>query len=403
MSSKLETLLLDVLEASETGYWSYDLSTGEAFLSDWVYEMLGYTAQTFPMSLEGILSLLHPEDTQPFLVWFEKSTGTHAGTFQGEFRFRTAAGGWRWIQVRGKVVERTAEGKARRVLGTHLDITQKKLVEQAWGESEALWTSLVDQAPMGVSLLSRDGQILFANRFEAKQHDELIVGRNWKDFMPDELRLVANWVLEHGFSQPEPFVFETYRTLNQGGIVRFENHVSPVLAEAEVKALLIVSLDKTAEQRTRRRQNMAARRMERLLALHNNPRTTPLTVLETAVDAALDVTGSSFGCLFLLAEEATRFIIHTVVDRQTGRGLPEGSLRVVPVGLNGTMESAVVQRAPVVVNDVIGTSTLPLGKIPSPVTLHRFVAVPLMEHDTVVAVLGSATRPFPTTRTTSTN
>lgn len=388
MSTPLESLLLEVLEASETGYWSFDLSTGEAYLSDGILGMLGYPAGAFPKSIDGVVSLLHPEDKDAFLSWFARSTAFEAGPVQGEFRFRTANAGWKWLQVKGKVVERGADGSAKRVLGTHMDVTQRRLVEKAWGETEALWTSLVDQVPLGITLLDRDGQILFVNRFEAEQHEALLVGRNWKDFMPEELHLEANWVLEQGFAGSRSVVFETYRTRKDGTVVRFENHVSSVRREGDVKTLLIVSMDKTAQHQTRRRQAMATRRMEVLLALHNEREITRTQVLSRTVDSALAVTGSSFGCLFLLSDDQSLFSIHSFLDSQTGRGLPVGSPDHFAVGKTGAMGAAVHQRAPAVDNDVIGSSSLPLGKFQAPVTLRRFVAVPILEKEKVVAVLG---------------
>jgi signal transduction histidine kinase len=53
--------------------------------------------------------------------------------YHAEHRVRTATG-WRWISSRAKVVERDADGRALRVAGTNLDITESKEVERIKAE-----------------------------------------------------------------------------------------------------------------------------------------------------------------------------------------------------------------------------------------------------------------------------
>src|SRR2546422_10555320 len=63
-----------------------------------------------------------------------------------EFRVPTRAGEWKWLQARGRVVERDAEGRALRVSGTIADIDSRKRAETALQEAEQRYRSLVDLA-----------------------------------------------------------------------------------------------------------------------------------------------------------------------------------------------------------------------------------------------------------------
>src|SRR5256885_16474466 len=97
-----------------------------------------------------LYDMMHPEDR-------ERSRGVMVRALKGEleeyvdeFRVPTRAGDWKWLQARGRVVERDAEGRALRVSGTIADIDSRKRAETALQEAEARYRSLVDLAPNGV-------------------------------------------------------------------------------------------------------------------------------------------------------------------------------------------------------------------------------------------------------------
>ncbi len=116
------------LEAANAGVWEFWPQDDEAFFNDRWFGMLGYEPDELEHSYATWRSLLHPDD-------LERAEGAvmpavEAGTdFVVDFRMRTKDGGWRWIHDIGKTVEWTEDGAAKRMLGTHTDITESKLAE----------------------------------------------------------------------------------------------------------------------------------------------------------------------------------------------------------------------------------------------------------------------------------
>jgi hypothetical protein len=51
-------------------------------------------------------------------------------SYEVEHRVRTASGDWIWVLSRARVVERDANGRALRLSGTDVDITERKLAAQ---------------------------------------------------------------------------------------------------------------------------------------------------------------------------------------------------------------------------------------------------------------------------------
>lgn len=145
------------IDAVGDGLWQWDCSSGLVQWDARCYEMLGYTAEGFPMSYDAFMALLHPEDG-PRLGRALQQHLQSGAEFRLDVRLRTQAQGWRWVQSRGEVTQRGPEGAPLRMMGVHMDVQQR--VEQ-----ERLLHALMDRFPSGILLSDTGAQrILGVNR-----------------------------------------------------------------------------------------------------------------------------------------------------------------------------------------------------------------------------------------------
>ena len=122
---------------------------GVAQLSDRFVEQSGLPPGTRELSHEQWMQVVHPDDRQRLLRDIVRSLDQDEG-FQCEFRIvRPDNGEVRWISSRTKV-ERDASGLAARSIGAHLDITERKLSEEALRESEERFRLAAEAAGLGV-------------------------------------------------------------------------------------------------------------------------------------------------------------------------------------------------------------------------------------------------------------
>ncbi len=119
------------LEGAELGTWDTNVQTGVASLNDRYLEMLGFERGDIDARLESWKNHLHPEDAPRVLQAFAAHLRGETEVFESEYRMRHKSGEWVWILDRGRVTERDANGAALRVCGTHLDISFRKVAEQA--------------------------------------------------------------------------------------------------------------------------------------------------------------------------------------------------------------------------------------------------------------------------------
>ena len=179
------------MDATNDGLWDWNIKAGEGYFSPGYYRMLGYPVGTFPMEYDAWKNLVHPEDLQRALQVNRNCIEGLCEQFEVEYRMKAKNGGWRWILMRGKCIVRDEQQRALRLLGTIMDITERKQAEEAQNrllnklqthqielktQNEELlqirqeldaalakYFDLYDLAPTGYLTLNAAGMILEAN------------------------------------------------------------------------------------------------------------------------------------------------------------------------------------------------------------------------------------------------
>lgn len=184
---KSEERLSLAMDGSMDGLWDWNVSTGEVYCSPGYARMLGYSPEEIPPD-PGLLSdLCHPEDRDAAINAIMGCVENRYDSFTVEIRMRTKSGYWRWILGRGKAVARDGSGRAVRVTGTNVDITNRKNTEEALRRSEDLTTSTLDTLSASICVLDAEGVILQVNQ-------------RWRDFslanppVPDNFGIGENYL-----------------------------------------------------------------------------------------------------------------------------------------------------------------------------------------------------------------
>jgi PAS domain S-box-containing protein len=164
-----------------------DKNRSMAFLSEGCKAITGYA----PEDLIGNRrlsygDLVHPSDREWLWdIWQEVIADRR--TFQGEYRIITAGGEEKWVWESGSPVFDTS-GRLVALEGFIMDITHRKRAEESIKESEALYRSVVEDAPMLIITFLPDTTLLFVNdaccRYFHRSREEM-VGRRFIDWLPE--------------------------------------------------------------------------------------------------------------------------------------------------------------------------------------------------------------------------
>ena len=145
--SLLEKLLTSALESSAAGLWDWTIGRERIFFSASYYLMLGYAPYGDPSKTSTWFDYIHPEDDETVKMRF--STFIEAGNekIEMEFRVKKRTGEACWVLLRGCIVEWDDFPRPARLVGTIIDITDKKRWEDALKESERRLSTLLHSLP----------------------------------------------------------------------------------------------------------------------------------------------------------------------------------------------------------------------------------------------------------------
>ena len=123
------------LRAAEIGTWTWDIATNRVIADRnlaRLFDMTDTDAAGGP--IERYLTAIHPEDRARVHAVIQTTLTDPSGHYECEYRVVKASGGVRWVIARGNV-ERNAEGTPLTLPGVVIDITDRKLAENAVRDS----------------------------------------------------------------------------------------------------------------------------------------------------------------------------------------------------------------------------------------------------------------------------
>jgi len=232
------------VEATGIGIWDYDVITGHAVWDKRWVEMLGFTLEELTPEGGNWLNLLHPDDKDRATTLLAQHLADDQVNYDLDFRLKCKSGAWKWINTRGKVVQRDENGCAQRVIGTHLDISRRKQADAALRESEERFKTLVTNTEEIVYMIAKDGTFLLS---EGKGLEKLglkpgqIVGKSVFEMYKDYPEMLA--AMRKAFSG-ESVIIEVHVE----GIYFRNWYTAHINVEGEIIGLMGLSINITEQK-----------------------------------------------------------------------------------------------------------------------------------------------------------
>ncbi|MBI2745791.1 MAG: PAS domain S-box protein [Burkholderiales bacterium] len=129
-----EARLQMAMSAARINLWDANPETGRITLDARWLEFIGDEPVEKEMSLAELAELVPSQEAPRVLAQLMATVKGEQPDYVMEHRVRHRDGHWIWIESRGRVVERDGAGRALRLIGTNIDITERKRVEQLKSE-----------------------------------------------------------------------------------------------------------------------------------------------------------------------------------------------------------------------------------------------------------------------------
>jgi PAS domain S-box-containing protein len=201
------------VDGSTDGMWDWDPRSHRVFLSSRWKTLRGYTEEEIGDGDSERFSRIHPEDLDRVMRTVQLYLAKRIPVFECEYRTRCKDGSYRWINDRGQAVW-DEEGRAVRMVGSEIDITDRKWAEERitelnrelgeraqqlltfverLRESEDQLRVITDSVPSPIAYVDRAGRYQFVNRgyehlFDRSGRD--IIGRSVEELSAEDYETI---------------------------------------------------------------------------------------------------------------------------------------------------------------------------------------------------------------------
>jgi len=188
----------DLLKANERFYlastainsiiYDWDIDTRTVERTQGIYDVLGYHPEEAEPTVDWWRDRLHPDDKQQLQAQVTAALANQS-YYSLEYRVRHKNEQYRYVWDKGRIIRNT-EGHQVRVVGSTLDITERKQAEAALQQSEQQLQAILDNSTAVVYLKDTQGQFLLVNRcFETLfgVTKEQVIGKTDQDLFPSAL------------------------------------------------------------------------------------------------------------------------------------------------------------------------------------------------------------------------
>ena len=117
------------LDAAQLGLWEWNIPTGDVFLNARWSEMMGDIAMDAHCQIGDLLARVHPEDMAALKQCMNDAITGKAPRYTIQYRVRTLADEWIWLEGHGMAADQSAQGNAVRLIGIAADIDERKRLQ----------------------------------------------------------------------------------------------------------------------------------------------------------------------------------------------------------------------------------------------------------------------------------
>ncbi|PZV12067.1 MAG: hypothetical protein DCF20_18400 [Pseudanabaena sp.] len=247
-----QTQLDLVVEASQIGFYISDFRTETSIVSPAYKTQIGYTPDAIEASPDDWSDRLHPADRERATTAFRAFKNNEA-SYSEDFRLLHRDGSYRWIYSNAQLICDKA-GTPIKIVGTHIDITDRKKAEEDISRSVATNQALIDALPDLIIRISREGIYIDAipsGNVKFAVPPKKMIGNSIFDVLPIEFAQQRMYYVEQAFQTGKLQLYE-YQILIDGEI-HYEEARIVVSGENEATILIRdISDRKKAEEDLRR-------------------------------------------------------------------------------------------------------------------------------------------------------
>jgi len=239
-----------IAKTTNDAVWEWNLETGKLWCNETHQQLYGLTMAD-PVPAHSVWAQrIHPDDRQVILQRQQETLASRKNIFITEYRFLTGENVYRNLYDRCYII-RNNEGKATGMMGSMMDITERKTAEDALRVSEEKYRQIVETAQEGIWMIDAQSHTSFVNNRMAEMLGyikEEMLGKHLYAFMDDEGRNISERNIERrkqGIAEDHEFKFIT----KEGRVVWTLMSTNPVMKNGDYLGALAMVTDITEHKK----------------------------------------------------------------------------------------------------------------------------------------------------------
>ena len=179
---KNDTLLQLIIDQSKIGFWDWNIKTNKIKISDSAKIIFGFKVDELPnvVDISFIHTIIYPDDYKIAIENMQvhyREKGLNP--YETVVRYYHQNGSIIWLLSRGKVLDWAEDGTPVRIVGSHIDITNQKNLEEDVRINKDILHNIINNIPYCVfwkdtNSVFRGGNKPFADFYGYKSIDEIM-------------------------------------------------------------------------------------------------------------------------------------------------------------------------------------------------------------------------------------
>ncbi|OCQ94326.1 histidine kinase [Oscillatoriales cyanobacterium USR001] len=289
------------MEVSGLGLWDWNINTGKIYFNPQWKTMLGYKNDEIDSSLETWEKLLHPEDKERTIAARKAHLQGLTECYKAQYRMLSKFNNWQWISDCGKVTERDRMGKALRMIGTHKDISDSKILEEklqtSYTEMNTLFAAMTDiilviDTNGNIKVTPTNPAYLYPNfidtitptveKFLKEPRDEIFFSKIWQAI---ETKQTVNFEYSLVANEQELYFFATISPVSENSVIWVARDISDAYSQLRLREKVEITL-----QQQLKRERLVGASIERIRQSLNLEEVLSTAVLEVRQFLQIDRT-----------------------------------------------------------------------------------------------------------------
>lgn len=237
-----------VAEALEGAIYDWDATTGVAYRSSGLFEIIGYRPDEVENNRTWWLEQIHPDDYAGVQQSLQKRLAERASTHSVEYRIRHKNGQLIWVWDRSRLLY-DAEGQLIRISGITLSIDERMKLSESLAQTEERFRVAFESASDAMALSDADGIVLAANQAYFQLYGypaEEVLGQNYAIIYPEAARQQSIERYKEAFHEQRELPFYENTVQRSDGTLRIvEARVGFIATHGKRQYMLSVVRDLT--------------------------------------------------------------------------------------------------------------------------------------------------------------